>query len=424
MVTVAVSYSKKIGGSSVLSLKASFKKAGAEVVDADYTDMIDDIPKEVFDSLYKTEDGRRTLFAHAKAKAKEILKDVDVLALSGNSAMIDPELFGEQRDSSKTYNFSRTIAELALAHVAIEAGMPILGVCGGHQLLAVYEGGEIIDLESAKLSTQGYMDYETITLNINSMLAQIITRGKVQCTQYQTDFFGAHTQIISKLGRSFVKTATASDGESIEAIESKGVGAPIIGVQFHPEVGAVGLPESKTLYTRSSEDKEKNLSIIRFFVKAGEQYHAAKILRTELMQFKVLAQINAHGIDITPTIKPSDILKAQGNQKTNTNQPNAKVKKSHNILVSFLHAIYKLLKFISIKIGAIFGEVIRSISSRGLVAIQQQKPPTSPVAKLSVSPPYRILSETPAKLWTDTAPHTAEMKPDSVVHTLSSPSPQ
>ena len=212
--------------------------------------------------------------------------------------------------------------------------------------------------------------------------------------------------------------------QSFSAIESKGVGAPIIGVQFHPEVGAVGLPESKTLYTRSSEDKEKNLSIIRFFVKAGEQYHAAKILRTELMQFKVLAQINAHGIDITPTIKPSDILKAQGNQKTNTNQPNAKVKKSHNILVSFLHAIYKLLKFISIKIGAIFGEVIRSISSRGLVAIQQQKPPTSPVAKLSVSPPYRILSETPAKLWTDTAPHTAEIKPDSVAHTLSSPSPK
>jgi gamma-glutamyl-gamma-aminobutyrate hydrolase PuuD len=109
----------------------------------------------------------------------EWLKDVDVLALSGNSAMIDPELFNQTRDPDQTYDLSRTIAELALVHIATEKGMPIFGVCGGHQVIAVYGGGEISNLSADKLDKQRLMNYDTIKLNKDSMIAQIIGGTKV-----------------------------------------------------------------------------------------------------------------------------------------------------------------------------------------------------------------------------------------------------
>lgn len=68
------------------------------------------------------------MFAHAKVNAKNMLSNVDVLALSGNSAMIDPLLFGQERQQQEDYDFSRTISELALIHVATQEGMPILAV--------------------------------------------------------------------------------------------------------------------------------------------------------------------------------------------------------------------------------------------------------------------------------------------------------
>ncbi len=179
MTKVALTYSPEVGGSSVISLKESFTHVGSEVIDADYRKMMEDIPKGAFESLYSTEEGRQRLFVHAKTKAMELLKDVEVLALSGNSAMIDPGLFNQTRDPDQTYDLSRTIAELALVHVAINKGMPVLGVCGGHQVLAVYGGGEISDLNADKLDKQRYMNYDVIKFNKDSMIAQIIGGKKI-----------------------------------------------------------------------------------------------------------------------------------------------------------------------------------------------------------------------------------------------------
>ncbi|KTD43227.1 gamma-glutamyl-gamma-aminobutyrate hydrolase family protein [Legionella quateirensis] len=289
MPKVAVTFSPIVGGSSVVSLKKAFKHVGSTVVDADFRMMLEDIPEEKFQQLYKDPQGRQLLFAHAKARAAEILEDVDCLALSGNNAMIDPELFNKERQEGQPYDFSRTVAELALVHVAIQKGMPILGVCGGHQVIAVYGGGEIADLNSTQLDKQCYMNYDAIRINKDTMAAQIFG-GKnhlddVSSTHYEGNFFGAHSQIISRLPKGFIESAIASDNQSNEAIENIN-GVPIITTQFHPEIGAKGLPEAKFVYRRTQHDIETNLRMFEFMHGAALKYKQQKKgMLAELRQF-------------------------------------------------------------------------------------------------------------------------------------------
>lgn len=303
MPIVAVTYSPQVGGSSVVSLKKSFKHVGSTVIDADYRAMMADISEEKFNELYASSQGRLKLFAHAKAKAVELLEQVDCLALPGNNAMIDPELFNQERDPTQPYDFSRTIAELALVHVAIEKGMPILGACGGHQVVAVYGGGEITDLNIGQLSKQSYMNYDAIRINKGTMIGQIFashlnTEETFDKPYYEGQFFGAHSQRVSKLPKGFIQTSIASDDVTIESIESE-TGVPIITTQFHPEIGAKGLPEATFLYKRTQHDKEMNMKVFDFMNKAALAYNQKKSVNSELKQFKPA--------DDGANIKPSQV---------------------------------------------------------------------------------------------------------------------
>ena len=49
---VAVTYSKKVGGQSVISLKKSFLDVDCDVVDADFREMLSDISDETFQEKY------------------------------------------------------------------------------------------------------------------------------------------------------------------------------------------------------------------------------------------------------------------------------------------------------------------------------------------------------------------------------------
>ncbi|HHT0593846.1 TPA: gamma-glutamyl-gamma-aminobutyrate hydrolase family protein [Legionella anisa] len=234
MPKVAITYSPEVGGASVISLIKSFSSVDCEVIYADYREMMREIPTAEFYEAYKTYEGCQKLFAHAKKAAERILENVDCLALSGNTAMIDPNLFNQPRTEGQKYDFSRTIIELALTHVAIQKGMPIMGVFGGHQVIAVYGGGNITDLEPKKLDHHRYMNYDVVTFNADSTLKQFIEPKPHSNTSLKQEFFGAHFQAVEKLGEGFISAAKGSDGHIIEVAESE-YGCPIITTQFHPE---------------------------------------------------------------------------------------------------------------------------------------------------------------------------------------------
>ena len=189
MINVAVTYSAQVGGSSVLSLRKAFVAIGCNVIDADYRLCSEIIPKECFEDIAKQD----SIWSHLKFEAHKILCDCHCLVLSGSNAMIDSTLFNVERKSNTKYDISRGMSELALIHTAVNKGMPILGVCAGHQLLSVYFGGTLKNLTLQELESQNLHGDDAIFFRSGCVLSRLIGH-KIQ------SFFGSHRQVVDQLG--------------------------------------------------------------------------------------------------------------------------------------------------------------------------------------------------------------------------------
>ena len=70
---------------------------------------------------------------------------MDALIISGGAFDIDPSHYGEKAEGRiDRRDEERTIMELSLARAAIKNRIPVLGICGGMQVLAVAWGGALI----------------------------------------------------------------------------------------------------------------------------------------------------------------------------------------------------------------------------------------------------------------------------------------
>src|SRR5580658_4745016 len=82
---------------------------------------------------------------HAAALAAAYLDRIDALVVTGGAFDVDPTLYGDgDRHATVTLKEGRTAAELALTLGALARHLPVLGICGGQQLLAVALGGTLI----------------------------------------------------------------------------------------------------------------------------------------------------------------------------------------------------------------------------------------------------------------------------------------
>ena len=82
---------------------------------------------------------------HEPDQADEYLNLIDGLVITGGAFDVDPGLFGAgERHSTVITKDQRTAFELAVTRGAIARDMPVLGICGGQQLLHVVLGSELI----------------------------------------------------------------------------------------------------------------------------------------------------------------------------------------------------------------------------------------------------------------------------------------
>lgn len=162
-----------------------------------------------------------------------ILAGVDGLLLTGG-VDVDPVLFGEEplRQNGEIQP-DRDASEIPLCRLALETGVPVLGICRGHQVLAVAAGGSLYqDLpaqvpECLKHSQQAPRWHPTHALRIerHSRL------GAMFGPELRVNSF--HHQAVKGVPPGFAETARAPDGVN-EAIEHPS--HPFaIGVQWHPE---------------------------------------------------------------------------------------------------------------------------------------------------------------------------------------------
>jgi len=86
------------------------------------------------------------------ALAATVLQRVDGLVITGGSFDIPPDAYGQAVTARlDRVDRGRTGLELALARAALARDLPLLGVCGGMQVMAVAAGGTLLqDIATAR----------------------------------------------------------------------------------------------------------------------------------------------------------------------------------------------------------------------------------------------------------------------------------
>ena len=155
----------------------------------------------------------------------EYLSEIDALLLPGGGD-INPALFFEKRHPAvDRVSRSRDALETWLCQDALNADMPVLGVCRGIQVMNVAMRGTLYqDIPSHKVEPGDVI--HDIKIEAGSLLSQITGDHIVQVSS-------RHHQAVKVIGKGFVVTAQSEDG-IIEAIENPSKQFAL-GVQYHPE---------------------------------------------------------------------------------------------------------------------------------------------------------------------------------------------
>jgi putative glutamine amidotransferase len=174
---------------------------------------------------------------HEPERAAEYLDLIDGLVITGGAFDVDPSLFGAgERHPTVITKDRRTAFELAVTRGAIERDLPVLGICGGQQLLHVVLGGQLIqhipdEVPEALAHEQPNPRDEpghSVAVKPGTLLHRIVGTDRL-------DVNSAHHQAAKGEPDGVIINAVAPDGviEGIEAVDRKFC----IGVQWHPEYG-------------------------------------------------------------------------------------------------------------------------------------------------------------------------------------------
>lgn len=173
---------------------------------------------------------------HEVEQVEHYLDLIDGLVVTGGAFDVDPALFGAKaRHASVTTKDRRTAFELGMVKGALERDMPILGICGGEQLLAVALGGTLIqhipdEIEAALAHEQPNPRDEPghhVTVTPGTLLHGICGGETLLHVN------SAHHQAVKDVPPEVVVNAHAPDGV-IEGIEDP-KRRFCLGVQWHPE---------------------------------------------------------------------------------------------------------------------------------------------------------------------------------------------
>lgn len=163
------------------------------------------------------------------------LDRIDGLVVTGGAFDVDPALFGaESRHETVVLKASRTAFEMAVTEGALARDMPVLGICGGQQLLHVALGGTLI--QHIPDAVPDALAHEQPNPRTEPGHDVAVVPGTLLHRIVETDILAvnsAHHQAAADAPDGIVINARAPDGV-IEGIEAPAYRF-CLGVQWHPE---------------------------------------------------------------------------------------------------------------------------------------------------------------------------------------------
>ena len=229
----------------------------------------------------------------------QIVDLCDAILLTGGGD-ISPDLLGEEAlPEVGTPCEERDRQEIALAYIAMQRQIPLLGICRGHQVINVACGGKNYQdiakqhsstpLNHSQEEARNVATHEVKVVK-DTLLAKILEEESVMTNSF-------HHQAIKEVAEGFIANASTIDSVN-EGIEKPFY--PILGVQWHPEPMA-------------AEMNKKQLAIFEWLVNEAAIYkRAKKFHKTEL-------SIDSH-CD-TPMFFYEGVNIADNNERVQTNIP-------------------------------------------------------------------------------------------------------
>lgn len=191
------------------------------------------------------------------------LEALDGVILPGGGDL-DPRLYGEEPgDACYDVSPAQDGLDLAIARRSIDAGLPVLGICRGHQLLNVLYGGTLLqDMDPGTVPHRepvpapgaGPWAWHGVEVRGGTKVAGLYggtagPGGEENGGQKHGDGHGVtvkiasgHHQAVARVADGLVVTAVAEDG-TVEALEDPD--RWVASVQWHPE--ALELPAEERL---------------------------------------------------------------------------------------------------------------------------------------------------------------------------------
>jgi putative glutamine amidotransferase len=191
--------------------------------------------RENYCNAVRNAGGLPILLPHDPDNASAYLEQIDGLIVTGGGFDVDPALFGAKaRHPTIKTKDRRTAFELAAAKGALEREMPVLGICGGQQLLNVALGGTLIqhipdEVPNCVAHRQTNPRNEaghTVRVIAGTLLHRITGADSLGVNS-------AHHQAVKTAAPGLVIDAIAEDGV-VEGIEDPHHRF-CLGVQWHPE---------------------------------------------------------------------------------------------------------------------------------------------------------------------------------------------